>query len=121
MVMALEHESNTALAKAVRCVGNQSAFGRLLNKRQSVVSGWLKAGRPLPAEFVLRVEAATGVSRHDLRPDLYPREPVTLSNPAEATSAETVPAASSPASPAPIGDQAGGGRDNTFKGGVPVT
>jgi DNA-binding transcriptional regulator YdaS (Cro superfamily) len=27
----------------------------------------------LPAEYVLAVEAATGVPRHDLRPDLYPR------------------------------------------------
>ena len=28
----------------------------------------------MPAEYVLRTEAATGVSRHDLRPDIYPRE-----------------------------------------------
>jgi hypothetical protein len=28
----------------------------------------------LPGRYVLKVEAATGVSRHDLRPDLYPRE-----------------------------------------------
>lgn len=26
----------------------------------------------MPAEFVLRVEAAIGISRHDLRPDIYP-------------------------------------------------
>ncbi len=28
----------------------------------------------MPAEFVLKAEAATGVSRHDLRPDIYPVE-----------------------------------------------
>jgi len=28
----------------------------------------------VPAERVLDVERATGVSRHELRPDLYPRE-----------------------------------------------
>lgn len=28
----------------------------------------------VPAEHVLKVEDATGVSRHDIRPDLYPRD-----------------------------------------------
>lgn len=28
----------------------------------------------VPAERVLHVERVTGVSRHDLRPDIYPRE-----------------------------------------------
>lgn len=28
----------------------------------------------MPAEYVRIAEAATGVSRHDLRPDIYPRE-----------------------------------------------
>lgn len=72
--MALEHNSNSALAIAVRAAGSQSAFGRLLGKRQSVVFGWLRDQRPLPAEHVLKVEQATGVSRHDLRPDIYPRD-----------------------------------------------
>ena len=70
--MALEHESSTALAKAVRIAGSQSAFGRLIEKRQSVINGWLAKDRPLPGEFVLTIERTTGVSRHDLRPDLYP-------------------------------------------------
>lgn len=74
--MALEHESDSALARAVRAAKSQSAFGRLIGKRQSVVSGWLRDGKHLPAEHVLTVERETGVSRHDLRPDLYPIEPV---------------------------------------------
>jgi len=32
------------------------------------ISQWKR----VPAERVLLVEAATGISRHDLRPDLYP-------------------------------------------------
>lgn len=79
--MALEHESDTALARAVRAAGSQSAFGRLLGKRQSTVHEWLKAGE-LPPEHVLAIEAATGVSRHELRPDIYPRDPA-LSHPAD--------------------------------------
>jgi DNA-binding transcriptional regulator YdaS (Cro superfamily) len=68
--MALEHDSDTALARAVRAAGSQSAFGRLIGKRQSVINGWLDRGDLLPVEFVETVEKATGVSRHDLRPDL---------------------------------------------------
>lgn len=49
-------------------------MARLLDLSQPTVWNWLKKGQSLPAEHVLKVEAATGVSRHDLRPDLYPRE-----------------------------------------------
>jgi DNA-binding transcriptional regulator YdaS (Cro superfamily) len=44
-------------------------------------------GRRLPAEHVLAVEAATGVSRHDLRPDIYPREDAPAQPPAAVPSA----------------------------------
>ncbi|MEG8051463.1 YdaS family helix-turn-helix protein [Sphingomonas aurantiaca] len=71
--MALEHESDSALALAVRAAGSQSAFGRLVDKRQSTVREWLKADR-LPGEYVLRIEAATGISKERLRPDLYRAE-----------------------------------------------
>jgi hypothetical protein len=37
------------------------------------VQYWYKTNR-IPAEYILKVEAATGISRHDLRPDIYPRE-----------------------------------------------
>ena len=73
-VMAIHHESDSAFARAVRAVGSQLAFGRLIGRRQSVISDWLRDGRPLPAEYVFAVEAATGISRHDLRPDIYPRD-----------------------------------------------
>lgn len=72
--MAIEHETDSALAEAVRKVGSQSAFGRLIKKRQSTVREWLMADR-LPGEYVLAIEAATGVSKHRLRPDVYGAEP----------------------------------------------
>jgi len=71
--MAIEHESDTALAQAVRAAGSQSAFGRLVGKRQSTVREWLITDR-LPAEHVLAIEAATGVPKEQLRPDIYPVE-----------------------------------------------
>lgn len=72
--MGIESTIDTPLAEAVRRVGSQSAFGRLIGKRQSTVHEWLRDCRPLPAEHVLAVEAATGISRHELRPDIYPPE-----------------------------------------------
>ena len=49
-------------------------MGRLLGVSQAAVWRWLSEGKSLPAEFVLKVEAETGISRHALRPDLYPIE-----------------------------------------------
>lgn len=63
-----------ALKEAVRIAGSQSALARTLGVSQHAVWNWLDKGLSLPGEHVLQVEAATGVSRHDLRPDLYPRD-----------------------------------------------
>lgn len=71
----MEQESTTpsqALTTAVNRIGSQSALARLCGVSQAAVWKWLDTGAPLPAEHVLTVEAATGVSRHQLRPDIYP-------------------------------------------------
>ncbi|EHJ60012.1 helix-turn-helix domain-containing protein [Novosphingobium pentaromativorans] len=62
-----------ALLQAVETAGSQSALARACGVGQPAVWKWLQVKR-LPAEYVLRIEAETGVSRHDLRPDIYPRE-----------------------------------------------
>jgi DNA-binding transcriptional regulator YdaS (Cro superfamily) len=61
-----------ALARAVAIAGGQSATARICNKSQSAVWKWLQSERSIPAEHVLAMEAATGVHRHLLRPDIYP-------------------------------------------------
>lgn len=58
------------LLRAVDAIGSYAALARALNKTRAGVWQWKK----VPAERVLAVEQVTGVSRHDLRPDLYPRE-----------------------------------------------
>jgi len=63
-----------ALAEAIRRSGSQSALARLCGLSATAVWKWVRGGQPLPAEHVLKVEFATGISRHDLRPDIYPRE-----------------------------------------------
>lgn len=50
--------------------GRQKQLAEALGINQTAISQW----RQVPALRVLDVERITGISRHDLRPDLYPRE-----------------------------------------------
>lgn len=63
-----------ALLLAVEIVGSQQAFADLHSVSQPTVWRWLNQSKQLPAEYVLKTEAETGVSRHLLRPDIYPCE-----------------------------------------------
>ena len=56
------------IAKARRGLRLQIAAG--LGLHNSAVYQW----RRVPASRVLDVERITGISRHELRPDLYPRD-----------------------------------------------
>jgi TorA maturation chaperone TorD len=71
-----------ALAAAVDLVGGQAKLARILGVTQPNVWHWLHKAERVPGEYVLKIEEATAgkVSRHDLRPDLYPR---TMTNPQE--------------------------------------
>lgn len=62
-----------ALFLAIERAGGQAALGALIGLRQQSIHEWTRRGR-IPAGRVLDIERVTGVSRHDLRPDLYPRE-----------------------------------------------
>lgn len=67
--------STSALHRALEAFnGNQTRFADAIGTSQQLVSYWVKKGRVLPAEYVLATEQATGISRHDLRPDIYPRQ-----------------------------------------------
>ena len=59
------------LDEAIRVAGGVGALARKIGISQPSVSNWAR----IPAERVLSVEAATGVSRTILRPDLYGDEP----------------------------------------------
>ena len=64
-----------AFAKAVaRLDRGQSELAKLIGKSQGAISKRLRSAKPIWAEDVLAVEAATGVSRHELRPDIYSPE-----------------------------------------------
>lgn len=61
---------NKSLARAIDAAGGLRALARELKTTHQNISQWKR----VPAIWVLRVEKVTGVSRHDLRPDIYPRE-----------------------------------------------
>lgn len=62
------------LEKAINTAGGQNALSRLIGVNQGNIWKWLHKSKKVPAEKVLLIEKSTGVSRHDLRPDLYPLE-----------------------------------------------
>jgi TorA maturation chaperone TorD len=55
------------LSQAIRAAGGVSELARQIGISQPSVSNWIR----IPAERVVSVEAATGVDRAVLRPDLY--------------------------------------------------
>lgn len=61
--------SDEALSSAIKAAGGATALGRALRITHAAILKWKRT----PAERVLEVERITGVSRHDLRPDIYPR------------------------------------------------
>lgn len=62
-----------ALERLVAAAGSQSEAARQLGVPQPTFWKWLQSSKRLPAEYVLLAEKLFGVSRHDLRPDIYPR------------------------------------------------
>lgn len=57
----------TGLQKAIAAVGTMTELGRLIGLTPQAIAKW----RRVPAERCLEVERVTGVSRFELRPDIY--------------------------------------------------
>jgi DNA-binding transcriptional regulator YdaS (Cro superfamily) len=58
------------LEKAISSVGI-TQLARVVGVRPPTIHVWLRSTGHVPAHHVLAVEAATGVSRYELRPDVY--------------------------------------------------
>jgi TorA maturation chaperone TorD len=63
--------SDPGLEQAIRAVGGVTELARRIGISQPSVSNWSR----VPADRLLSVEAATGVAREILRPDLYAQSP----------------------------------------------
>jgi TorA maturation chaperone TorD len=75
---------DTGLNEAIRAAGGVGALARKLGISQPSVSSWPR----VPAERVLSVEAATGIDRSTLRPDLYSSSPAEMIDEIDAARAD---------------------------------
>lgn len=66
----LERSMRAAMQRAVQAAGGQTALARRIGKTQGHVSQWLRRGY-VPPLLVPQIEQATGIPRHELRPDLF--------------------------------------------------
>ncbi|MEB8638624.1 YdaS family helix-turn-helix protein [Cronobacter muytjensii] len=63
----------TGLDKAITACGNQRKLALLLGIKPSSLNRWVhKYNGVVPADRVLAIYQATGVTPHELRPDLHP-------------------------------------------------
>lgn len=138
--MALEHDSDSPLALAVRQAGSQTAFGELIGKRQSVIHDWLREQEYVPAEFVLLVEEKLGIPCWELNPEIYPPEKfaqspgerpdgasaaeeeaaVDASDPSTKSHSPAPTAGEAPAAQGPLTSAAAGASDSSSSGTRPV-
>jgi len=61
-----------ALKQVRDSFASQQEMADKLGVSQPTIWRWLNQSKQLPAEYVLHAEMLTGVSRHHLRPDIYP-------------------------------------------------
>lgn len=75
MQTALQSPPLDAIARrAVDAGGGSAKLGRTLGLSKTTVQSW--TGSRVPAEWMPRVSAVTGIPMHELRPDLFPAETV---------------------------------------------
>lgn len=61
-----------AIAAAIEKLGTgQAGVARLLGVTPQAVNQWVSGSRPVPPRHALVLEAAIGVSKHLLRPDVF--------------------------------------------------
>lgn len=74
--MSTRQQMKEAFEQAIQKAGGQSELSRKLGTfgitlSQQMISHHLRSSGLCPAEMVLKIEALTGVSRHELRPDVF--------------------------------------------------
>ncbi len=89
-----------AIERAVEQAGGQVSLAKAISVTPQAVNQWVTKGL-VPAARCLAVETATGISRHDLRPDVFGPAPAneeaqplarrSSAAPGEAAEADAVP------------------------------
>ena len=62
-----------ALLQCLDKAQTQNALAHALGCTQTAVWKMLQSAKRMSPQYVLRAESLFGISRHDLRPDIYPR------------------------------------------------
>lgn len=60
-----------AITRAVEAMGGQIPLAQRLGVNHSLISQWVTGRLNVAARHVLTIEEATGVSRHELRSDVF--------------------------------------------------
>lgn len=68
--------NQTPVERAIAEAGSGVALAKIAGVSPMAISYWKVRG--IPAHQVLKIEVATGISRHELRPDIYPEAAPTL-------------------------------------------
>ncbi|WP_380787257.1 transcriptional regulator [Sphingomonas sp. R86521] len=67
-------DPHSVLLEAIRRAGSQGRLASICGCTPPNIWQLVRRRRPLPARYVLAVEQHTGLSRHCIRPDIYPDE-----------------------------------------------
>ena len=70
LVLALM-KTNLYAQVAIDKAGGRTAVAKMFGITPEAVRQWTLEDRRIPAEYILKLEEASGVSRYDLRPDVY--------------------------------------------------
>ena len=54
--------------------GGQTKLAAHLNITQGAVNHWIRRKSKVPAQYVLKIEKLTGISRYEIRPDVFLKE-----------------------------------------------
>lgn len=74
MPMSTEITPFEALQRIIDAAGSQHKLAQALGVSSTAVWKWVQAAKHLPPQYVLTAERLFGISRHVLRPDIYPRD-----------------------------------------------
>lgn len=72
MSKTITQTPDEALQAAIKKAGTQADLAALLKISQTAISKWSLAGKGCSGRFALKIEEATGISRHELAPEFYP-------------------------------------------------
>ncbi|BBJ59174.1 hypothetical protein EAS17NKHM_025700 [Enterobacter asburiae] len=63
----------SGLKKAIKCAGGQAQLARDIGLSRSSVNRWIhKFNGRVPPDHLIQIYQLTGVTPHELRPDLHP-------------------------------------------------